>query len=127
MIMPPFTRLLALTAQTVVLGAALLSLPAHSQANLDFFSNTAVADMKKEQIDSLYTAMVASLDAGVSGKTSQWSDGPKPAPSAVFTPAFDKDNPSCANMDLAITSKRGTQPLKLRYCKNAQGKWALHN
>ncbi|MET2989045.1 hypothetical protein G5B88_07875 [Herbaspirillum seropedicae] len=37
---------------------------------------------------------------------------------------LDKDNPSCAQMALALSSTWGTQPLALRYSKNAHGKWA---
>lgn len=120
-------RFLKLAAHAGLICAAVLSHQAHAQANLDFFSNTAVADLKKEQINSLYAAITASLDAGVSGKTSQWTDGPKPSTTAKITPAFEQSTPPCANVDLVVTSKRGTEPLKLRYCKNSAGKWALSN
>lgn len=121
------SHFLKLASQAGLLCAAALAHQAQAQANLDFFSNTAVADLKKEQIDSLYAAITASLDAGVSGKTSQWTDGPKPSTSAKITPTFEKSSPSCAKVDLVVTSKRGSEPLKLRYCKNAQGQWALSN
>jgi hypothetical protein len=75
----------------------------------------------------LYAAITASLDAGVSGKTSQWTDGPKPSTTAKITPTFEQSTPPCANVDLVVSSKRGTEPLKLRYCKNSAGKWALSN
>ncbi|HZG20059.1 MAG TPA: hypothetical protein VE092_08590 [Herbaspirillum sp.] len=123
----PLLRFVQLAARAGVLCTAVLACQAHAQANLDFFSNTAVADLKKEQINSLYAAISASLDAGVSGKTSKWTDGPKPSTSASITPSFEQSTPPCANVDLVVTSKRGTEPLKLRYCKNAQGKWALSN
>jgi len=119
-------RFLKLVAQAGLICAA-LSHQAHAQANLDFFANTAVADLQKEQINSLYAAITASLDAGVSGKTSQWTDGPKPSTTAKITPTFEQGNPPCAKVDLVVSSKRGTEPLKLRYCKNSAGKWALSN
>ncbi|NUT60555.1 hypothetical protein [Herbaspirillum sp. C9C3] len=124
---PSRVRFLKLAAQAGLICAAALSYPAHAQANLDFFSNTAVADLKKEQINSLYAAISASLDAGVSGKTSQWTDGPKPSTTAKITPTFEQSTPPCAKVDLVVSSKRGTEPLKLRYCKNSAGKWALSN
>jgi|GEM_PF-3751073 len=40
---------------------------------------------------------------------------------------LDKDNPSCAQMDLALSSKWGAQPLELHHSKNAHDKWALHH
>lgn len=123
----PLSRTLKLITQGTLLCAAVLSHPAHAQSNLGFFANTAVADLKREQINSLYAAISTSLDAGQSGKTSEWVDGPTPTTSAKITPTFDQGNPSCAHVDLVVTSRRGDEPLKLRYCKNAQKQWALSN
>ncbi|MET3435307.1 hypothetical protein ABIC71_004823 [Herbaspirillum seropedicae] len=40
---------------------------------------------------------------------------------------LDKDNPSRAQMDLALSRTWGAQSLALRYSKNAHDKWALHH
>jgi hypothetical protein len=118
---------LVLATNVSLFSAVLLLNSAHAQSNLVFFDNTSVADLNKSDLDSLYGSIKASLDAGVDGKTSQWSAGDRPAPSATITPTFDKGNSKCATVNLSISSKNGREPLALRYCKSPAGEWALHN
>lgn len=125
--MRAFVQKFSLAIPAILLCSALVVNSANAQSNLSFLADTPVSDLTTAQLDSLYGAIKTSLNAGVDGKTSQWSAGAKPAPSATITPTFDKGESKCATVMLSITAERTSQPVRLRYCKSAAGEWALHN
>lgn len=115
--------------KTIIVSLALVAVgsqvTASAQTSLLFLANTPVASLNKAQTKSLSEAIKKSLEAGVNGQTSEWSGGTERAPSAKITPHFTDHKPPCAIVDLDITAKGATQPLKMSYCQNDKGVWAL--
>ncbi len=114
---------------TVCVSLALVAIgsqvPASAQTSLMFLANTPVTALNKAQTKSLSEAIKKSLEAGVNGQTSEWSGGSERAPSAKITPHFTDNKPPCAIVDLDITAKGATQPLKMSYCQNEKGVWTI--
>jgi hypothetical protein len=112
---------------SLALLAAGVSATVYAQSNLDFLANTPVSNLSKDQLNSLYEAIKASLNTGVSGKSSTWHSGAEATPAATITPHFDEKNRKCAVVDMTVNGKGQSQTMKLPYCQSQKGEWVLHD